>query len=480
MNKNIKTTRREFLQTTAFGAGAIVTQRTNPNNAAERKITSKTQPNFLFIICDQLGLDAISAHGCPDAHTPNIDRLIRRGVTFLESHSTSPVCSPARSSFFTGRMPVETGVISNNRPIHADCPKMGPWFRQSGYETVYCGKWHLPGGYQVRIEGFNVIPVGMGQGDLVDTVVSRSCEAFLKTRTKTKPFLLVSSLLQPHDICYWAIQQQHLVPKKLPFPQLSGRLPELPPNHKKLPHAPQRVNQVRYKNFADDQWRYYIYIYYRQVEMVDADIGRILDALEDSHQEDNTIIVLTSDHGEGRGRHQNVQKWHPYDEAMKVPLVVSCPGQIRENHRDATHLVSGMDIMTTMCDYAGIKAPPHNLNKSLRPLLEGKNVIWRESLSAECHRVGRILRTADYKYVKYPDDPVEQLFDMKNDPWETTNLYQQPKYADILKDHRRLLTEWQRQLMTVTPTRDFSPKRKRKTPASLEAVDTNYFTSFVG
>jgi len=462
MNKKLKTTRREFLQTSALGAGTMLAHLTNSTYAAERKSTSKTPPNFLFILCDQLGLDAVSAHGCPDAHTPNIDRLIQRGVTFLESHSTSPVCSPARSSFFTGRMPVETGVISNNRPIHADCPQMGTWFRQAGYETVYCGKWHLPGGYPVQIEGFNVIPVGMGQGDLVDTVVSRSCEAFLKTRDKTKPFLLVSSLMQPHDICYWAIQLQHLVPKRLPFPKLADRLPKLPPNHKTLPHAPQRVNQVRYKNFDDDQWRYYIYIYYRQVEMVDADIGRILDALEDSGQADNTIVILTSDHGEGRGRHQNVQKWHPYDEAMKVPLVLSCPGQIRENHRDTNHLVSGMDIMTTMCDFAGIKAPPHNLNKSLRPLLQGNNILWRESLSAECHRVGRILRTADYKYVKYPNDPVEQLFDMKNDPWETRNLYRLPKYADILKDHRRLLSEWQHQLKPVPPTRDFSPRQKRK------------------
>jgi arylsulfatase A-like enzyme len=460
MNIKFDTTRREFLKTTALGAGAMVTHLTYPTRAAAQKSTAKTRPNFLFIICDQLGLDAVSAHGCPDAHTPNIDRLVQRGVTFLESHSTSPVCSPARSSFFTGRMPVETGVISNNRPIHADCPQMGQWFRQAGYETVYCGKWHLPGGYPVQIEGFNVIPVGMGQGDLVDTIVSRSCEAFLKTRDRTKPFLLVSSLLQPHDICYWAIQHQHLVPRKLPFPPLADRLPKLPPNHKTLPDAPQRVNQVRYKNFDDDQWRYYIYIYYRQVEMVDADIGRILDALEDTGQAENTIVILTSDHGEGRGRHQNVQKWHPYDEAMKVPLVISCPGRIRGNHRDADHLVSGMDIMPTMCDYAGIKAPPHNLNKSLRPLLEGNNVLWRESLSAECHRVGRILRTADYKYVKYPDDPVEQLFDMKHDPWETTNLYQQPKYADVLKDHRRLLAEWQQQLKPVPPTHDFSPKRK--------------------
>ena len=260
--------RREFVKAGTVGLGALVSGGGCAAFAVEGA-SKKVRPNFLFIVCDQLGLDAISAHGCGDVHTPNIDRLVRRGVSFMESHSTSPVCSPARSSLFTGRMPVETGVISNNRAIDPDCAQMGGWFRQGGYETVYCGKWHLPGGYPVKIDGFDVLPVGQGQGDLVDTVVSRSCESYLKNRNRTKPFLLVASLMQPHDICYWAIKHEQLVPEKLPFGQLAGKLPELPANHKKLPAAPARVNQVRFRHFSDEQWRYYIYVYYRQVEMVD-------------------------------------------------------------------------------------------------------------------------------------------------------------------------------------------------------------------
>ena len=235
---------------------------------------------------------------------------------------------------------------------------------------MYCGKWHLPYGYTADIPGFDVLPVGQGQGDLVDTVVSRSCEAYLKNRNSGRPFLLVASLMQPHDICYWAIKNKQLVPTKLPFPQLAGHLPELPPNHKKLPSAPQRVNQVRFKQFTtEEQWRYYIYVYYRQVEMLDADVGRILKALEASGNAENTIVIMTADHGEGRGRHQNVQKWHPYDEAARVPMIVVPPGAANAGRRDAEHVVSGLDVAPTLCDYAGIEPPPKYRGRSLRPRL---------------------------------------------------------------------------------------------------------------
>jgi arylsulfatase A-like enzyme len=452
--------RRQFLQTTA--AGAVAAGLTQPARAAEAPALSGAKPNFLFIICDQLGLDAISAHGCPDVHTPNIDRLVRRGVTFRESHSTNPVCSPARSSLFTGRMPVETGVISNNRAIHPSCPNMGQWLATAGYDSYYCGKWHVPDGYPTEIAGFNVLPVGAGQGDLVDTVVSRWSESFLKSRNRTKPFCFVASLMQPHDICYWAIQGPRLVPEKLPFEALAGKLPDLPPNNKSRPRAPAKLDRMVYTGFSDEQWHYYLYVYYRQVEMVDADIGRILDALDDSGQADNTIVILTSDHGEGRGRHSHVQKWYPYEESVKVPMIVSCSGQVAEGLVDEEHLISGLDVMCTMSDYAGLDAPPDSKGRSLRPLLEQKPTTWREFVSSEHHIDGRMLRTAQYKYVRYAGDPVEQLFDMNADPWEMRNRYDDPTLADVIRDHRKMLDAWEASLKPVEPMPDIA-KRPRRT-----------------
>jgi len=448
--------RREVL---GAGAGALVGSVASRADAAP---TTSSKPNFLFIICDQLGLDAISAHGCTDVHTPNIDRLVRGGTTFMESHSTNPVCSPARSSLFTGRMPVETGVITNGRAIHDSVPNMGQWLRPRGYETVYCGKWHLPMGYpaQGQIKGFTVLPVGQGQGDLVDGVVSRTCEAFLKTRDRSKPFVLAASLMNPHDICYWAIAGAVLVPEKLPFPRLANPLPDLPPNNTSRPAAPAKLGRMVYKRFNADQWRYYIWIYYRMVEMVDREIGRILDALDDTGQARNTVVILTSDHGEGRGRHSHVQKWYPYEESVKVPMVVCCPGRIAEGHKDATHLVSGLDVMATMCDYAGVDAPPHNLGRSLRPLLERKNVTWREFVVSEHHIVGRMVRTERFKFVEYEDDPVVQLFDMHADPWEKRNLYQDANFASVIRDHRKLLADWKKHLRPVPPMPQMGGRRK--------------------
>jgi len=454
---NTKTTRREFLQSTAVGASALVA---GAALGAEPKRGAK-RPNVLFIMTDQLGLDAIGAHGCPDVKTPHMDRLIARGTTFIESHSTNPVCSPARSSLLTGRMPVETGVISNSRPIHPSCPNMGQWFGEAGYESMYCGKWHLPGGRPTNLDGFHVLPCGGGQGDLMDSEVARLTESYLKSRDRSKPFVFVASLLQPHDICYWAIMGKTLVPKELPFPHIADQLPKLPPNHESRPPAPAKLDAIRYKGFTAEQWRYYLYIYARQVEMVDADIGRILDALDATGEADNTIVVLTSDHGDGRGRHQHVSKWYPYEEAVKVPLVFACPGRIAQGHRDAEHLVSGLDVMSTLCDFAGIKPPPNSLGKSMRPLLERKPVQWREFVSSEHHIVGRMLRTERYKYVRYQDDPVEQLFDMKADPWETKNLYADAKFASVLKDHRKLLDDWTARLKPVEPTRSYGRRRRR-------------------
>jgi choline-sulfatase len=141
-----------------------------------------------------------------------------------------------------------------------------------------------------------------------------------------------------------------------------------------------------------------------------------------------------------------VLKNYLYEEAEKVPLIVSWPGRIPEGKQDKAHLVSGLDIAPTMCDYAGIKPPQGVLGRSLKPILEGNTVEWREFVTAEVQKIGRMLRTPNYKYVTYSGDPVEQLFDMKADPGETKNLAGMSHYDGILEDHRKLLREWEESL----------------------------------
>jgi len=466
--------RRSFLRTTAsaLGASAALTSGRRMARAAE------TRPNILFIICDQMNLDAMSYLGNANVRTPNLDRLAQRGVTFMESHSTSPVCSPARSSLFTGRMPVETGVVHNDLPIRQGMPNLGQWLGdRAGYETVYCGKWHIPQGYAFAgMAGFRALPTGAGQGALDDAWVARTCEAYLRNRgAKPEPFLLVASFMQPHDICYWMLAPDTLVPSELPFPALKDELPPLPPNHKSFPDGPPQVG-TGYPSFDTDlRWRYYLYCYYRMVEMLDGDVGRLLDALEQTGLAESTLVVFTADHGEGAGRHSNVQKWHPYDESMKVPMICSGVTSLNFNLRhaashvgaadagrrlkfkdvtpriDRTHLVSGLDVMSTLCDYAGIEPPPNARGLSLRPLLEGKPTEWRDHLVCDWKAEGKIVRTPQYKLVTYANEPKVQLFDMQQDPWEMTNLAGDPAMASIIEEHRKLLTEWNARMEPAPP-----------------------------
>ncbi|HUT34248.1 MAG TPA: sulfatase-like hydrolase/transferase [Planctomycetota bacterium] len=451
--------RREFLGTTAglLAAGAF---------AAEPK---PARPNILFINTDQQGLDTISALGCRYVHTPNMDRLVRRGTAFLQSHSADPVCCPARASWFTGRPPAENGVVLNEVPIVGTMPDLGQWLRREGYEAVYAGKWHIPG-RDVR-QSFLTLPGGSGQGEHADAAVSRACQGYLRNRKGARPFFLVAGFLQPHDICYW-LRQHATDPGELPYPELADKLPPLPPNFEFDPREPEVIRKrrpsaaspERPRNWSPLHWRYYIWSYYRHVEMADAEVGRVLDALEDSDYADNTLVIFAADHGEGRGRHQMVTKHFLYDEAVKVPLIVAWPGRVPEGRTDDTHLVSGLDFAPTVCDYAGVKPPPKARGLSLRPLLEGQKPPWRDFLVSSSGITGRMVRTKDHKYIVYKDDPAEQLFDMARDPWETKNLAGDAAQAPTLARHRTLLADWEGALehapIRPRPPRPKGPKGK--------------------
>jgi choline-sulfatase len=242
-------------------------------------------------------------------------------------------------------------------------------------------------------------------------------------------------------------------PEHLRYSELADKLPELPDNFEFDESEPQAIKKRRLGNepakgaWSKEHWRYYKWSYYRNIENLDAEIGRILQALEAySHLED-TLVVLTSDHGEGMAHHQMVRKNTLYDEAARVPLIFSWPGHIQRSRIDSDHLVSGLDIMPTLCDYAGIRAPENMRGVSLRPILEGKPAPSRDFIVTEVQaNTGRMVRTNRYKYVTYIDEPRQQLFDMKGDPGETRNLAADARYASVVADHRELLYEWESRL----------------------------------
>jgi choline-sulfatase len=445
--------RRAFMK--LAGAATVMVAGCQPLTSGLFVADMKTPPkNILLILTDQQHIDTIAAAGCKYVNTPAMDKLVKRGVSFTESYTNNPVCSPARSAILTGRTSSETGVYTNGKSIRKDIPNLGQWFTQnSGYETVYAGKWHIPRGFTQFIRGFKVINSGIGgQGNVGDTSTSHACCGYLQNRSKQKPLLMVASFLQPHDICEW-LRLNTETPDKLEYPQIADQLPPLPDNFEFDTNEPEtikrkrRSNEAAKGNWTPEHWRYYRWSYYRHIEFVDAEIGRILDTLEDFGYLNDTLIILTSDHGEGMAHHHMVRKSSLYDEAAKVPLVLSWPGRIPANRRDRKHLVSGLDIVPTICDYASIKTPPDMRGRSLRAVLESKSADSHEYIVSEVSsNTGRMVRTQGYKYIAYKDDACEQLFDMKKDPGETKNLAASSKYESILKEHRDILAQWERQL----------------------------------
>ncbi len=437
--------RREFLG--AGGAAALV-------SSAACSIGGKAKPNILLIVTDQQHIDTIAARGQGHVRTPALDYLCSRGVSFGGSYSADPVCSPARASIFTGRMPSECDVASNNRHILAGIPNLGEWFSErTGYETVYAGKWHLPGTYQDRIEGFTVLPGGLGgQGNLGDTCVSRACEAYLRNRSNSSPFLLTASFMQPHDICEW-LRLNMNDPGELRYPEIAAELPPLPDNFGYEAIEPQVLRKRRLGNepvkgaWGEEHWRYYLWSYYRHIEMVDGEIGRILDALEGVGHAGDTVVLFTADHGEGLAHHQMVRKSVSYDEAAKVPFVVCWPGEFPDDRHEAAALVSGVDVVPTLCDCAGVEPPPGMLGRSLRPVISGGGGSGAGYVVVEIpSNIGRVVRTERYKFVTFAGDTVEQLFDMEADPGETANLAAGSEHVGVLQEHKALLREWESRL----------------------------------
>ena len=486
--------RRGFVKT-AGAASAVAATSNVPLVVGDNR--TGAQPNILLVVCDQMNLDAIAAYQDHFGHeawlshwvdTPNLDELVHNGVSFTESHSPNPVCCPARSSMFTGRYSLETGVVVNNVGIDKSVPNMGQWFEQnSDYDRAYCGKWHAGGKWNNpsvsgprKIPGFDTIPNGPPVwGRHMDYGISTSIEAYVRNHKRDKPFLAVAGFMDPHDICFWSAKLNNGQTRNSDFFNLGDQLPVLPPS---LSYDFDEIWEGSVP-YSEMQWRNYIHDYCRMVERLDRNVGRILRAVRD--RGDDTIVLFTSDHGDGVGRHGRTGKWHPYDEAVKVPFIVYGPKfGIRQNMVDTEHLVSGVDIMSTVCDYAGIPSPPNSRGMSLRPLLEGKRPKWRKSVFAELRQGGRIIRSDRYKYVmSYAPVPrrdriavnenyltvdgapsaflpgdrarlqrIEQamLFDLKNDPWETRNLIDEPKHKAVIEQHEAMLAEYESSLIPGT------------------------------
>ena len=429
------------------------------SSAASSQGNYTSRPNVLLITTDQQRVDAASVVGNKWLKTPHLDALAARGVYFTKSYCSYPLCSPSRGSLHTGRFPHEIGVDHNNMSIASSVKISGQLFQEAGYETAYVGKWHLPVVYPPEgIPGFKSLNTITRQGKLardVDEATMQAAIEFLKQK-RDKPFFLVVSFINPHDICLLAGEDSPLFDEvwQKYGPPSGVELPPLPASFHLPESEPQWLlnRRPKHPHWDENHWRRYIYAYYRMVEDVDRQIGGVLQALRDTGQEDNTLVVFTSDHGEGLGCHRWTGKMMFFDAEAAVPLIVSWKGKTPAGRIDREHLVSTVDVLPTICDYAGIQPPAEVRGRSLRPIIEDPTAPWRSYVVSEMAHtpvLGRsfMVRSDRYKYMLLPGTggkPSEMLFDLENDPDELRNLAEEPKLADVLKQHREWLAEWRK------------------------------------
>jgi choline-sulfatase len=430
------------------------------------------RPNVLYIMTDQQHAGMLSCAGNPYLKTPAMDSLAATGTRFEKAYATNPVCLPSRVSMMTGYLPSHFGIRSNadaRGPIAEEIlsRSMGWIFRKAGYETAYGGKTHWPKGMTVQSLGFQTL-TGNDRDEL-----AQECVRFIQAK-HDRPFLLVASFINPHDICYMAIDDHTRATKKeamypkstearkqlaaaLQLPEgisreefFRGVCPPLPENHEIPALEPECISTEYVKartfrnyareNWSDEQWRLHRWAYCRLTERVDGQVGLLLAALRGAGLEERTVIVFSSDHGDMDSAHRLEHKSILYEEAVRVPFIVSYKGVTRPGLVDTAHLVSaGLDLIPTLCDFAGIDPPAELPGRSVKPLCSGRSPdAWRSELVVES-QAGRMLRTERYKYNRYDSGAHrEQLIDLEEDPGEMVNLAENADYGEVLERHRRL------------------------------------------
>lgn len=414
------------------------------------------RPNIIYIMTDQQSADAMSCAGNEYLTTPAMDRLAEKGVRFTNAYCAFPLSGPSRAAMFTGMVPSQCGMDRNGAPMPDSLKNktLGSMLKQAGYRGVYAGKWHL---------NTNSLPADTAfgferlhpQGDigLAESVVD-----FLQTQRDAQPFFLVASFDNPHNICQYA-RGQKLPEATIEEPKSVEECPNLPANHMIQPYDPdilrwEREQSYRLyptKAYTSDDWRRYRNAYFRLIEHVDRELGKILDELDRQNLWDNTIVIFTSDHGDGQGAHQWNQKTALWDEVTNIPLIVYKPGNGKNAGRTSSVLINnGIDLMPTLLEWGEGASPGNRSGISFAFAVENPDaqsaqeyVITETVFEETAGTKGWMVRTPRYKYMLYEAGKNrESLYDMTSDPLEMRNLAIESKYLPELKNHREILAEW--------------------------------------
>lgn len=441
------------------------------------------RPNIIYIFTDQHTASAMSCAGNPDVHTPNLDRLAAAGIMFNNAYCTAPLSGPSRGAMFTGHFPDAVGLSVNGAamPDSLQTQTLGTLVKNAGYDCVYGGKWHVPElDVPDKKYGFDQLYKHSDDG------LGEACAEYLSRKHK-KPFFLVASYDNPHNICEFA-RSQNLPYGNLNTPELRD-CPGLPANFAKSPYDADVIESERANNFnvypsapwTPEDWRMYRNAYYRLVEKVDQEIGKIIDAIDKNNLWENTVIIFSSDHGDGIGAHHWNQKSALYEEVVNIPFIVTLPGKKNAGKVLPQLISNGVDFFATVCDWTGAKMPKGAAGKSFRKIAEEANpqsphqdyVITETRFDGSKTR-GWMVRTARYKYVLYDKGRHrEQFFDMQNDRGEMRNLMLENAYNKEVQRHRDILANW----MDTYKIRPSRPKL-HDVPGKTLSKTANYQTAY--
>lgn len=449
--------RRTFLQLT--GAAAVATAQT------------RSKPNFVFILADDLGWTDLACYGSTFHETPNLDRFAKTGIKFMQAYSACPVCSPTRASIMTGKYPARIGLtdylpglqpkefrllsVEDIDGLPASETTIAEAFKQAGYRTFMRGKWHL-GPVGPEEHGFaDAQYIGGGvpgvKGQQRDVSIIDDTLRFLESN-RANPFFAYVSFTYPHTPVHPVDPYTEKYRKKL----AGMKLPE------------QRLNKERRGNtrlYQDNPE------YAAMIEQTDALTGKVLDKLEELKLTDNTVVVFTSDNG-GLCTHGNPAggptsnrplrsgKGWCYEGGIRIPLIVRAPG-VTKAGRVSNVPVTTTDHYPTLLELAGLPLRPdqHRDGVSLVPALKGQNSVGRDTLywhyphhHGSTWAPGAALRSGDWKLIEFYEEDKAELYNLRDDLGERNDL--SAKMPDKLNELRGKLSAWQKSVGAKMPQRN--------------------------
>jgi N-acetylglucosamine-6-sulfatase len=434
------------------------------------------RPNIVFILIDDLRWDELGIAGHPYIKTPSIDRIGNEGALFRNAFMTTPLCSPSRASFLTGQYAHKHGIIDNvDRSVASHRLITFPLLLQrSGYETVFVGKWHMgnddsprPGfdrwvsfkgqGTYINPE-FNEDGVSTKRTGYITDILTGYAVDFIK-RQHDKPFLIYLAhkaihpeVMQHGDGSVNLADAELFIPAERHRNLYEGAPIPRRPNYKRAPEAKpslqRRIGDLPPLGPATATRDESILGRQRSVMAIDEGIDQILDALRATGQLDNTVVVLASDNGYFYGEHGlSVERRLAYEESIRMPLLVRYPKVVKPGTvRDEFAL--NIDLAPTLLGLAGVTVPANMQGYSLVALLKGARSSWRSSFLIEyysdkvfprmSHMGYKAVRNGRWKYIHYLELPgMDELYDLKTDPYELKNLVADPNSAKALSESKK-------------------------------------------